>query len=129
MTINERFKQVRKKQGYTQQQFASKLDTNQQGVADIESGRKNPGIEILEKIHTIFKVNLNWLVVGTGKMKQEYGEKEEIRFSVSEPPADYQTSKLLEAQEKLIRQYENEIERLKAKCGEKEPSAEKQTKP
>jgi transcriptional regulator with XRE-family HTH domain len=129
MSISQRLVKIRKTYDCTQAEFAKMLDTNGQSIADVENDKKKIGITLLEKLHTKLSINLNWIVSGTGKMKIEYGEKEEIRFSVSEPPSDYQTRKILEVQEKLIQQYESEIERLKAKCGEKKAPAEKQTKP
>jgi len=68
MTISQRIKIIREKKKLTQDQFASKLGVSRFKVYDYESGRSLPGIEILEKLHMTFSINLNWLIANTGKM-------------------------------------------------------------
>lgn len=67
-TINDRFKQLRKKCNKTQEEWGHILGITRTGVAEIESGRRN----VTEK-HLIMlsnwherKVNIEWLRTGEG---------------------------------------------------------------
>lgn len=66
--INDRFKDVRQKLGYTQQELAKKLDTSSGHISDIENGRKTPGGEFLKRLFDSYHVNINWILSGHGEM-------------------------------------------------------------
>lgn len=53
---------IRKSLGLTQEEFAKKLDVNVLSYRNYEYGRSFPTFEFLEKLHKVFKVNLNYLV-------------------------------------------------------------------
>ena len=74
ITIRERFRLIRKSFSLNQETFGSDLGTNQVGITDIERGKKNVSIEILEILHTRFFINLNWLICGTGDIKHNYSD-------------------------------------------------------
>jgi transcriptional regulator with XRE-family HTH domain len=70
MSVNERFKKVRLLLKLTQKDFADKLKTGQSTIADIEKGRIYPNPGIIDGIHEIFDIDLNWLISGRGKMRR-----------------------------------------------------------
>lgn len=115
--MKERFKKIRLKLNCTQLQFSEKLGTNQQSITDVESGRKKPNEDLLEKLHIKLAVNLNWLICGTGKMMEEYSS------ILMEPQASYGKENNLK--DMLIDSLKNQVEilksdneRLKQKCEE-----------
>jgi DNA-binding XRE family transcriptional regulator len=66
----KRFKQVRANIDITQDKLALSLETNQQSITNIESGRTRIGIDIMYYLHIKYGINLNWLICGKQKMKQ-----------------------------------------------------------
>lgn len=56
--ISEKIKELRKKVGLTQQKFAEKLEITRGVIAQIETGKNNPTMEVLTKINDVFSVNL-----------------------------------------------------------------------
>ncbi|MCY6958829.1 helix-turn-helix domain-containing protein [Clostridium brassicae] len=50
MSIGENIKTVRKDQGLTQKELAQKANISRSYLADIENGRYNPSIEVLQSI-------------------------------------------------------------------------------
>lgn len=78
-TINERFKQLRKACGKTQDDFARIFGMTRSGICDIEKGRNN----VTEK-HLIIlsnwrerKVNIEWLRTGNGGAENMFLPPEE----------------------------------------------------
>lgn len=68
-TQQERFKYMREEIiGLSQAKLAQKLDlTNQQRIADIETGRKQKiDSDILQKLSTEYLINIEWLLFGQG---------------------------------------------------------------
>lgn len=113
MSIRERFKKIRKIEGKTQAEFAVSLNTNQQSIADIENGRKALQVDIMENLHNKYNYNLNWLVCGSGKMK-EYS----MEGQVNEPESDYKKNdiplmqRIIDAQDKTIKAFEDRMKDL-----------------
>lgn len=66
--MNERFKEIRKKNNMTQTQFAESMGISQNYVAQMESGSKSPSDRLVADICRKFKVNENWLRTGEGEM-------------------------------------------------------------
>ncbi|MGA2143276.1 MAG: helix-turn-helix transcriptional regulator [Brevinematales bacterium] len=65
---NERLKTIRNSLGLTQKEFAGKLDLKVETYKNYEfRNRDIPGI-ILEKLISVFNINLNWLVSENGSM-------------------------------------------------------------
>ena len=77
MSINERIKQIREVLGLTQQELAFKLKIGQSTIADVEKGRIYPNQNYVKGLHEIFDINLNWLICGSGKMKNQINFVEE----------------------------------------------------
>jgi transcriptional regulator with XRE-family HTH domain len=65
--MNERFKQIRKKSGLNQKDFAEKLGTTQANISRYEKGELDINTEIQRKLAEHFGVNIHWLVTGKGE--------------------------------------------------------------
>jgi SOS-response transcriptional repressor LexA len=66
MKISERFANIRVSTGLNKKQFAESLGINQSVAGDIELGKREPSREVMLKLTTIYKVNINWLLTGEG---------------------------------------------------------------
>jgi transcriptional regulator with XRE-family HTH domain len=61
-------------------QFADSLGINQSVAGDIELGKREPSRDVLMKLATNYKVNINWLFTGDGAMfitGHEFSKNEE----------------------------------------------------
>ena len=68
MTIGERIKKLRQEKHLTQQNLATNIGISQNGMALIESGKRNPSNQTIMSISREFHVNENWLRTGEGEM-------------------------------------------------------------
>jgi transcriptional regulator with XRE-family HTH domain len=100
ITIRERFRLIRKSFSLNQENFGNDLGTNQVGITDIERGKKNVSIEILDILHTKFFINLNWLICGTGDIKHNYSDFD--RTTESKLIYETQYKMLIESQQQTI---------------------------
>lgn len=66
--MNERFKQIRKALGMTQDEFSSKISLSRNFIAQIESGTKTPSGRTISDVCREFNVNEEWLRTGNGEM-------------------------------------------------------------
>lgn len=62
----------------TQQEFASRIGTSQNAMANYETGHRNPSSSVVNNICKEFRVNEAWLRTGSGEMLQELSHDEEI---------------------------------------------------
>jgi transcriptional regulator with XRE-family HTH domain len=65
--IPDRFKNIRKSLGYTQNDFAKLLGTTQQCISDYEKAKNQIPDKIKEKLYNL-GYNINWLISGKGQM-------------------------------------------------------------
>ena len=68
MDLNERIKIVRKKLDLTQKDFAEKIGSTQNVLANYEIGRRNPSNSVINNICKTFSVSEEWLRTGEGEM-------------------------------------------------------------
>lgn len=66
--MNERIKKVRKELNLTQQEFANRIGSTQNVLANYETGRRNPSSSVINNICKTFNVNEDWLRNGEGDM-------------------------------------------------------------
>lgn len=66
--MNERIKKLRKALDLTQQEFATKIGSTQNVLANYESGRRNPSSSVINNICKTFNANETWLRSGKGEM-------------------------------------------------------------
>jgi transcriptional regulator with XRE-family HTH domain len=69
--IGYRIKQVRLELKLKQQEFAEKLDISGPSLSEIETGKTNPGIDLLVRLHKDFNVNLYYVLFGEGSMFED----------------------------------------------------------
>ena len=62
MKLGEKFKQLRKSKGISQEELAVMLKINRNYLSRIETGKSEPTSSILKHIAEIFKVDLNSLL-------------------------------------------------------------------
>jgi len=65
--INETLRELRKESDLTQEEVAQQLNVTRQAVSNYESGRTEPGLDILEKLAEIYRVELTEIIYGRGK--------------------------------------------------------------
>lgn len=66
--MNERIKDIRKKEGLSQQKFADKLGIARGNIAAYEVGKNAPSDAVISLICSKFNVNKEWLLTGKGDM-------------------------------------------------------------
>ena len=64
----ERIKKLRKALDLTQSEFASRIGSTQNNIANYETGRRSPSAAALNNICKEFNVNETWLRTGDGEM-------------------------------------------------------------
>lgn len=69
--MRERLKELRKKLGLTQQEFADRLGIKRNAITNYEVGRNDPADMVVSMICREFNVNEEWLRTGKGTMLQE----------------------------------------------------------
>ena len=74
--LKERIKKLRKELSMTQAEFAQKIGTSQNVLANYEIGRRNPSNSVINNISKTFDVNEEWLRTGEGKMFIEVPEED-----------------------------------------------------
>jgi transcriptional regulator with XRE-family HTH domain len=62
--------------GVNQRQFAKILDISSGYLSEIEAGKKNPGIEVLNKLFETYSVNISYLFSGEGDLFIDPQKKE-----------------------------------------------------
>jgi transcriptional regulator with XRE-family HTH domain len=85
---------IRRKLGLKQKGLAAALDISNGYLSEIEAGKKNPGIEILDKLFVNYNVNVTYLFTGKGDMfihqeKEAAQKKSESPVNVTAEVLDY----------------------------------------
>ncbi len=70
MSINDRFKELRKSLGISQEEFGKKIGLSKSGISNIESGTRNVTDKHIKLVCSEFPVNEEWLKTGEGEMEQ-----------------------------------------------------------
>lgn len=66
--MKERFAQIRKAEGLSQEKFGNKLNMSRTGIASIESGQSAITDRTIADICRVFNINEEWLRIGEGPM-------------------------------------------------------------
>lgn len=82
--IGDRIKELRLSMNLSQKEFAEKLELKQPHIPPIEKGERTPGRRILNDISSVFNVNMEWLLYGTGEMISN-GVKEHVQSPINLP--------------------------------------------
>ena len=62
MTLSEKLYNLRRKQGFTQEAIAEKLDCSRQVISKWENGTTSPDAEMLQKYSELFGVSIDYLL-------------------------------------------------------------------
>lgn len=73
-----RIRQLRIQHGYTQEGFAKELNINRSYLSRIESGKKGSSVDLLIQISELFRVSLDYIVIGKGHSENKNQLKAEI---------------------------------------------------
>ena len=68
MDISERLQELRKKEGYSQEQVAEMLGLSRQAISKWESGQGKPEIDNIIKLTEIYHVSADYILLGTEKV-------------------------------------------------------------
>lgn len=71
MEFGDQMRQLRKREGLTQEQLAQRLMLTRQAVSNWERGTNLPDIETLIRIATTFHVSLDLLILGKGESNMD----------------------------------------------------------
>lgn len=78
MDISERLQELRKKEGYSQEQVAEMLGLSRQAISKWESGQGKPEIDNIIKLTEIYHVSADYILLGTEKVPVPVPEKKEL---------------------------------------------------
>lgn len=63
MNFGQQIKDLRKKKGLTQEQFALKLNVTRQAVSNWENDKNLPDLELLILMSSVFSISLDQLIL------------------------------------------------------------------
>lgn len=90
--MKDRIKKIRKQKDLTQQEFAVRIGTTQNVLANYETGRRNPSSSVINNICKTFNVNESWLRTGEGEMFIERTHDEQIATFIGDMLKDEEDS-------------------------------------
>lgn len=82
--MKDRIRTIRTGLGLTQKEFAAKIGTSQNVLANYETGRRNPSSSVINNICKTFHINESWLRAGEGAMSAEVSMEQKIITWVKE---------------------------------------------
>lgn len=83
LTIQDRFKRIRKHLNFTQAEFGKKLRLSQNTIANYEIGRRVIPQDIIKFICNEYKISYTWFINGEGEMLSQKDE-ESLTSSINE---------------------------------------------
>lgn len=78
MAFKDELKKLREQDGLSQGELAAKLKVGRSTISMWESGKREPGFEMLEAIADYFNVNMNRLLPKAGKPAADDGNGSDI---------------------------------------------------
>lgn len=70
--MKDRILQIMKSASLSNAEFAEKIGISTSSLSHIFSGRNNPSLDVVMRIHKSYPtININWLLYGEGEMTQE----------------------------------------------------------
>lgn len=85
-TMNTRLKQFLSAENISQSQFADAIKVVRASVSHVLSGRNNPGYDFIKAIMLAYpRLNIEWLMLGKGKMYKEAQENNTLFHDIEEP--------------------------------------------
>ena len=68
MNVSEKLRELRKKSGMTQEQVAQKIGVTRQTISSYESGRTEPGLDILKELSRVYGVEISELLIDNDQL-------------------------------------------------------------
>jgi len=85
--IRDRFKMIMEREGLTAGAFAESIGASQATISHILSGRNNPSVEIMLRVHQRYEdINLEWLLTGKGNMSNLQESELHLGSNISDYP-------------------------------------------
>lgn len=69
-SVGDRFKQARRKRGYTQEELAQELKVSRNSIGMIERNTFRPSLEVIDLLCSKLWIDKNWLLTGQGNMER-----------------------------------------------------------
>ena len=104
MTNGERIKYLREKNGFTQKDVATRLGVEPAAISKYELDMREPNIEAIKKLATLFNVSIDYLLGRTPDVFVSEKDREELDISLIKKKYDFNKKKI----EKLKKEYKNE---------------------
>ncbi len=104
MTNGERIKYLREKNGFTQKDVATRLGVEPAAISKYELDMREPNIEALKKLSTIFNVSIDYLLGRTPDVFVDEAGKESLDISLIKKKYDFSKKKI----KNLKKEYKNE---------------------
>lgn len=99
--IGEALRLLRIFNGYKSAEVAKKIGTSQGYVSEIENGRKQPSLEVLEKYAALFEMKLSTLMLFAESLDEEEKNKKDIKAKQYVAKAGMKFLKILDKVGKL----------------------------
>ena len=120
MSFSETLKRLRLEKGLTQGDLAKYSGLKQSSIAMYETGKRNPKIDVLERLADFFNVDIDYLIGKTDKTTKVIVAPPEPQKSIEAPPAPQKSGGLPE----LNARDERDIQkRLKSMLDDLDPNA------
>ena len=71
MSVGSRLIEIRKAAAFTQADFAKKLEISPRAYTSYELGHRDLPLMLIIKLHQLFSINANWLILGEGSRESE----------------------------------------------------------
>lgn len=123
--MNERIKEIRKKEGLSQQKFADKLGIARGNIAAYEVGKNAPSDAAISLICSKFNVNEEWLRTGNGEMFKEIPNKFSFYLGQIEGGDDEFIKDLIEVYMELDPYSKRALRTISEKMAEKRKNRER----
>lgn len=104
MTNGERIKYLREKNGFTQKDIATRLGVEPAAISKYELDMREPNIEAIKKLATIFNVSIDYLLGRTPDVFVDETDKESLDISLIKKKYDFSKKKI----KNLKKEYKNE---------------------
>ena len=73
--VGKHIKKIRKEKNLTQDELAERLHCTRQTISNYETGKSEPGIEVLIELAGVLEVEINDLIYGPQKSEDKKGKK------------------------------------------------------
>lgn len=109
MTLGERIKSLRDKNGWTQTYFGEKLNLTKASISGYENDTRSPDKETLIKIANLFNVSTDYLLGNKTEEKEPYSKKQQtLAAHIDDDISEEQMEDILEYIEFIKQKHKKE---------------------